>query len=64
MTTETKNSFKELEKARKELLPEERKETVIETVNSVHQIMEMVGLGISIPLISLAKTFLFFLGEE
>lgn len=64
MTTEFKKSFKELEEERKELLPDDSKETVIETVNTVHQILEVIGLGITIPSISLVKTMLFFLGHQ
>jgi len=64
MTTEYKNSFKELEKESEELLPDVTKETVIETVSTVHQVLEVIGLGISIPTISMVKTFLFFLGHQ
>jgi len=62
MATEYKNSFKELGEEQNEQLPDETKEVVIETVNSVHEIMEIVGLGITLPTLTMVNTFLFFLG--
>lgn len=62
MATEYKNSFKELGEEQNEQLPNETKEVVIETVNSVHEIMEIIGLGITLPTLTMVNTLLFFIG--
>lgn len=64
MSAEKTNPFKELESNQKELLPGESRERVIETVNTVHQLLEVIGTSISLPLESLAKTIIFFLNTD
>jgi len=64
MTTENHNPFKELESSREDLLPDETKDQVIETVNSVHQVLEFIGEGILLPAQALITTLLFFLGDD
>lgn len=63
MTTDRKNSFKELESIAKDELPEEAKEQVIETINSVHQVIAFIAEGLVMP-IETAVGFIKMLAED
>ena len=63
MTDKKLNSFKELESKRLDTLPDESKELVIDTINSIHHLFLFLGDGLLLQLQSMVK-FVEMLGED